>query len=53
MGNYGEINLCYTYPSEGGIWADRTWRKRLIVVDAQTDLVTETISCWVVAGDPR
>ncbi|MBX3179447.1 MAG: hypothetical protein KF886_18985 [Candidatus Hydrogenedentes bacterium] len=51
-GSQLEQYFFYTHPSEGGMWADRTWKKRLLVVDRKSRRVTAKHSFWVVAGDP-
>lgn len=51
-GGFGGIrNFFYSHPSEGGMWADRTWKKRLLVMDRESNRIKEKGSYWVVAGD--
>ncbi len=43
----------YTQPASGGMWADRTWKERLLYVDSQSNKVTKKFAHWVVAGTPQ
>lgn len=42
----------YTHPSSGGMWTDRTWKKRMLWIDLTTGRVTQKHSFWIKAGDP-
>ncbi|MCF6285913.1 MAG: hypothetical protein L3K26_12060 [Candidatus Hydrogenedentes bacterium] len=43
----------YTHPASGGMWGDRTWEKRMLLVDINTRQVTTKDSLWVIAGTPQ
>lgn len=41
----------YTHPSAGGMWADRTWKKRMLTVNMRTNRVTKIDAYWRIAGN--
>ena len=42
----------YTHAASGGMWSDRTWKKRVLYVDLRTHRISSIISTWMVVGDP-